>query len=394
MYYNFDEIINRENTCSYKYDLRHKIFKKEDVIPMWVADMDFNTPPYVIDALRKRLEHEILGYSYISPAVYKSIVTWNKLRHGWTIKPEWISFSPGVVPAINLLVLAFTEPGDQIIVQPPVYFPFFPAVENHGRKLVTNPLHYENGAYGMDFEDMESKINEKTRMFILCNPHNPTGNVWSGDVLRRLGEICMRHGILLVSDEIHGDLVYPGNRHIPAAGISPGMAANTITCMAPSKTFNLAGLSTSYLVIPDEKKKMQYERKLDQIHVGAGNLFGFVAMEAAYSHGEEWLDQLMNYVAGNYRLLQEFISQHIPQISVVRPQATYMVWLDCTRMGMSPAELKDFMIHMAGLGLSDGPIFGKGGEGFQRINIGCPRSVLYQALLKLQAAIVKYFANK
>jgi cystathionine beta-lyase len=390
MDYNFDEIVDRKNTSSVKFDLRDKIFKNEDVVPMWVADMDFRTPPCVVEALRNRLDHEIFGYTFISPSVFDSIATWLRLRHNWEINPGWISFSPGIVPAINLLVLAFTQPGDKVIVQTPVYFPFFSAVQNHGRELVYNPLIYSKGKYEMDFADLESKMDSTIRMLILCNPHNPTGNVWPEDVLRKVGEMCLSHDILLISDEIHSDLVYKGYRHIPSATLSDEIAANTITCMAPSKTFNLAGLSTSFLVIPDEKLKMTYEKKLDQIHVGAGNIFGFVAMEAAYSHGGEWLDQLMKYLEGNVLFLEDFVQRHIPQIRVIKPQATYMVWLDCTQLKMSPSALKEFMINQAGLGLSDGPLFGKEGEGFQRINIGCPRSVLYEALLKLQAAIAKY----
>jgi len=390
MNYNFDEIIDRKNTSSIKFDLRDKIFKREDVIPMWVADMDFRTPPFIIEALRKRLEHEILGYTFISPSVFESIVTWNRIRHNWHIRPDWISFSPGVVPAINLLILSFTQPGDKVIVQTPVYFPFFSAVENHGRELVYNPLIYSNRKYEMDFDDLESKMDGTTKMLILCNPHNPTGNVWSSDVLRKIGEICLAHNVLLISDEIHSDLIYKGYHHTPTANISKEIAENTLTCMAPSKTFNLAGLSTSFLVIPNEKHRITYEKKLDQIHVGAGNIFGFVAMEAAYTHGSEWVNQLMEYLEGNLLFLEEFIQQHIPQIRVIRPEATYMVWLDCTQLKMPPSGLKEFMINKAGLGLSDGPLFGKQGEGFQRINIGCPRSVLYGALLKLQAAITKY----
>ncbi len=253
MHYNFDEIVDRKNTASVKFDLRNKIFRKEDVIPMWVADMDFKTPSFILEALRKRLEHPILGYTFISPTVYDSIVSWIRLRHGWDISSGWISFSPGIVPAINLLILAFTRPKDKIIVQTPVYFPFFSAVENHGRELVYNPLIYANGKYEMDFDDLESKMKASAKMLILCNPHNPTGNVWPPDVLRRIGEMCLARNILLVSDEIHSDLVYPGYRHTPVAALSEEIARNTITCMAPSKTFNLAGLSTSFLVIPDEK---------------------------------------------------------------------------------------------------------------------------------------------
>jgi cysteine-S-conjugate beta-lyase len=390
MLYNFDEIVDRKNTSSVKFDLRDKIFRKEDVIPMWVADMDFKTPPFIIDALRKRLDHEILGYTFISPSVFGSIVSWIRDRHGWDIRSGWICFSPGIVPAINLLILAYTQPNDKVIVQTPVYFPFFSAVENHGRELVYNPLIYRDGRYEMDFDDLESKMNSTTKMLILCNPHNPTGNVWPAEVLRRIGEMCLAHDVLLISDEIHSDLIYAGYHHTPVASLSEEIAANTITCMAPSKTFNLAGLSTSFLIIPDEKLRITYEKKLDQIHVGAGNIFGFVAMEAAYSHGSEWLDQLMKYLEGNLLFMEEFLQRHIPQIKIIRPEATYMVWLDCTQLKLTPSGLKEFMVNKAGLGLSDGPLFGKEGEGFQRINIGCPRSVLSEALLKLQSAITKY----
>jgi len=390
MHYNFDEIVNRENTASYKYDLREKIFHNADVIPMWVADMDFKTPPFILDAIQKRLEHEILGYTYIAPSVLESVVNWNTRRHHWKIRPEWISFSPGVVPALNLLVMAFTHPGDRILIQTPVYFPFFTAIENHHRVLISNPLHYENGSYSIDFDDLENKIDANTRMMILCNPHNPTGNVWSVEDLRRIAGICLRNNTILISDEIHSDLIYPGYRHIPVAGISAEIAANTITCMAPSKTFNLAGLSTSYLVIPNHQLQQQYEKTLDHVHVGAGNIFGFVAMEAAYREGDKWVDQLMVYLEENFLLLQEFVTGHLPMIRVIRPQATYLIWLDCSALGLSGAELKSFMINRAGLGLNDGPQFGREGMGFQRINIACPRSILYKALLKLQAAIEKY----
>jgi cystathionine beta-lyase len=391
MNYNFDEIVPRENTASYKYDLRMKIFHNAEVLPMWVADMDFKTPPFVMDALQRRLDHEVLGYTYIAPSVFESAAEWNKRRHGWSIKPEWISFSPGVVPALNLLIMAFTHPGDRVIIQPPVYFPFFSAIQNHHRVMVTNPLRYEGGRYSMDFDDLERKIDEKTRMMILCSPHNPTGNVWSEEDLRRIGEICLRHNMILVSDEIHSDLVYKDNRHIPVARLSEEIARNTITCMSPSKTFNLAGLSTSYLVISDRQLRIQYEKILDLIHVGAGNIFGFTAMEAAYRVGDEWVDQLIQYLETNLNYLQDFISRNLPMIRVIKPQATYLIWLDCRELGMTPAALKSFMIHEAGLGLNDGLQFGEEGEGFQRMNIACPLTVLQGGLTKLHAALTKYF---
>jgi cystathionine beta-lyase len=287
--------------------------------------------------------------------------------------------------------MAFSSPGDGVIIQPPVYFPFFTAVENHGRRLILNPLRYDNGTYSMDLDDLQTRIDSRTRMLILCNPHNPTGNVWSPGELKILAEICIKNKILLISDEIHADLVYKGHRHIPAASLSDEISRNTITCMAPSKTFNLAGLSTSYLVIPDGHLKKKYEKMRDNVHVGAGNIFGFVATEAAYAYGDEWLDQLMKYLSGNLSLLTEFVEKHIPFIRVIVPQATYLVWLDCRKLGMEPDELRRFMIFKAGIGLNDGPQFGKEGEGFQRINIACPRQLLYEALKKLETAINKYF---
>jgi cystathionine beta-lyase len=360
---------------------------------MWVADMDFRSPDFVLDALRKRLDHEVLGYTYIPSSFGQSAADWIRRRHGWSIKPSWISFSPGVVPALNLLVMAFTDAGDKIIVQPPVYFPFFSAVRNHGRVLVNNPLKLENGSYVMDFDDLESKMDNRTRMLILCSPHNPTGNVWPPAVLERLGELCLKHNIILVSDEIHADLVFQPHKHIPTASLSKELARRTITCMSPSKTFNLAGLSTAYLVIPDAKVRKQYEKMLDRVHVGAGNIFGHIAQEAAYRSGDEWLEQLMDYLAGNLDLLADFISRRIPQLKLVRPQATYLAWLDFRALGMEQQSLNDFLIRQAGLGLSDGTLFGAEGNGFQRINFGCPRETLHQALLNLQSSIAKFLDN-
>lgn len=393
MHYNFDEVINRSETASVKHDLCKWVFGTKEVIPLWVADMDFRTAPFIMDALRQRMEHDVLGYTYITPSFYESVIKWNLRRHQWQIRKEWISFSPGVVPAINLLLMAFTKPGDRIVIQPPVYFPFFSAIKNHDRTLVENPLKYENGIYAMDFDDLEKKTDAPTRMMILSNPHNPTGNVWSPDILRKVAELCLRKNILLVSDEIHSDLVFPGEKHTPVAGLSDEIANNTITCMAASKTFNLAGLSTAYLVIPNPKLRQQYEQTLDHVHVGAGNIFGFIATEAAYTNGDQWLDQLMEYIAENFRYLDHFLKREIPLIKALKPQATYLIWLDCKELHLSSDDLRDFMIQQAGLGLNEGRQFGKEGEGFMRINIGCPRITLSDALQKLKTAVTKSFAK-
>jgi cystathionine beta-lyase len=387
MKYDFDKPVSRENTSSVKYDLRGKVFGRSDVIPMWVADMDFQTPDFILGAIRKRLQHEMLGYTYIPDSFFQAIVNWNSRRHRWQIQKEWISFSPGVVPALNLLVMALTRPGDKIIVQPPVYFPFFSAVQHHERIRVNNPLCYEKGRYRMDFEHLSSCLDDKVSMLILSNPHNPTGNVWDKEVLLKLAHHCLDRNIIMLSDEIHCDLIFPGSRHVPLAGLSSSIAGHTVTCMAPSKSFNLAGLSTSYLVIPNPELKKKYDTMLEQVHVGAGNIFGFAALEAAYNEGDEWLRQLMAYLQHNLVFLTGFFQQHIPQIKVINPEATYMVWLDCRGLGMTREELRNFMIHRAGLGLSDGFLFGDEGEGFQRINIACPRSVLEKALCQLRDAL-------
>lgn len=394
MHYNFDEVVNRENTASFKYDMRESIFKNPDVIPLWVADMDFRTPPFILDALRRRMEHEILGYTYMPASFSRSAAEWIYKQHGWEIDPAWICFSPGVVPALNLLVLEFTRPGDKVIVQPPVYFPFYSSILNHKRILFNNPLQYEARKYTMDFSNLESKIDHKTKIFFLCSPHNPTGNVWSKDVLEKLATICLKNNIILVSDEIHADLVFRPYRHIPTGSISDEIAAHTITCMSPSKTFNLAGLSTAFLIIPDESLRTRYNTILDRIHVGAGNIFGFVALEAAYQYGELWLSQLLDYLKGNLNLLSEFIHKHIPEIQVIQPQATYLAWLNFMGLGLNQQDLNSLLIHQAGLGMSDGLLFGEEGRGFQRINIGCPRKILYEALLKLQRAVSKFINNK
>jgi cystathionine beta-lyase len=393
MRYNFDEQINREKTACIKYDLRDEVFGKSDVIPMWVADMDFKTPTFVIDAIRKRLDHEILGYTFRTDSFYESIANWLRKRHGWDAKKEWISFSPGIVPALNLAVMAFTEPGDKIIVQKPVYFPFFPAIESHNRVLVNNPLRYENGRYDMDFEDLEQKIDSRVKMIMLCSPHNPTGNVWKHKDLEKLADICIKHRIIILSDEIHSDLVYKGSRHIPVATINPEVSDITLTCIAPSKTFNLAGLSTSAVIASNGNLKERYDKILENIHVGGGNIFGFTALEAAYNKGEKWLDALMEYLEENLSYLVTYFAENIPLIRPVIPEATYMVWLDCHELGLDDKELREFMIHEAGLGLSDGLIFGTEGSGFQRMNIGCPRTLLVNALHRLKNAVVQRFAQ-
>ena len=387
MNYNFDEIIDREDTDSYKYDLRERFFGTEDVIPMWVADMDFRTPDFITDAVKQRAEHPIYGYSIRSSTFNESIVRWMKKRFSWEVQGNRIAFSPGVVPAINLCVMAYSEPGDKIVVQPPVYFPFYHAITNNNRQILYNPLKLINGRLSMDLDNLKDNIDERTKMILLCSPHNPGGSVWTKQELADLAAICMEDNILIISDEIHNDLVFKPHQHTPTATLSKDIEDITVTCISPSKTFNTAGLSTSALIIPKRKLLSRYIKVLEQVHVGSGNLFGHVALEAAYNYGEEWLEQLLDYLQGNIDYAIDYITKNIPQIKPIRPEATYMIWFDCRDLGISAEEQKEFFIKKARIGFSDGATFGPGGEGFQRMNIACPRSVLKEALERINRAI-------
>lgn len=386
MKYNFDEIIDRKGTDCIKYDALSMFFGAEDILPVWVADMDFKTPDFIVDAIKKRLDHEILGYTYRTDDFSNSIINWVKLRHNWEVPKEWISFSPGVVSAITTAVLAYTEPGDKVIVQTPVYFPFFESVRGVIRRLIENPLKLVNGRYFFDLEDLEAKIDDKTKMLILCNPHNPGGMVWQRRELEALSAICIKHKILVVSDEIHSDLIFSGNTHIPYPMLSEEAAQNCIVCMAPSKTFNVAGLSTSFVVIPNTDLLKTYEKLMRTLHIHMGNIPGTVALQAAYNHGIEWLTQMMDYVESNYEYLSDFIGKNLPKIKVMKPEATYLVWLDFTAYGMNDKQLNKFLIENARVGLNNGGRFGRNGDGFMRINIGCPRSVVEEALNRIHEA--------
>lgn len=387
MRYNFDEAPCRENTNCLKWDKREEVFGKTDVIPMWIADMDFTTPPFIIKALRERLDHEILGYSYRPDSYFEAFINWVSELHGWEISREWIEFSPGVVPALNLCTHAYTSPGDEIIIQPPVYPPFFGAVNDHGRKLVFNPLVDTEQGFRIDFEGLRKVITPKTRMLILSNPHNPVGRVWTLEELTELAEICHDRRIVILSDEIHSDLVLPGARHIPLASVSEKAASVTVTCMAPSKTFNLAGLSTSSMIISDPGLMEKFRKTLVGLHLHLGNIFGNVASEAAYTHGREWLEQLMNYIEGNVDLVINFCRERLPVIRPVRPEATYMIWLDCRAMERNSQELNRFFVEEAGVGMNEGSRFGPGGEGFMRMNLACPKATVVRALEQIENAI-------
>ena len=379
MMYDFDKIIERRNTSCVKYDLREVYFGRADIFPMWVADMDFETPGFVRDAVRERAAHPIYGYSIRPEAYFTSIRQWVSKRHDWQIEKNWILFSPGVVPALNMATLAYTEPGDGILVQPPVYFPFFNAVKKHNRILVENQLICNSGRYSIDFTDFERKIKE-VKMFFLSNPHNPVGRLWSREELKRMGDICVKHDVLIISDEIHCDLVLPGFKHIPMASLSDEIADKTITCMAPSKTFNMAGLATSSVITKNKRLRLKLARAIENMHIGNGNIFGTVASVAAYDNGEPWLNELMQYIETNFRLLDEFLKREVPVLELIQPEATYLAWIDFGGTGLSDRKIEEKLLNEAKLGLSPGPVFGKGGESFQRMNLATPKANLEIAL--------------
>lgn len=387
MKYNFDQEIRRLNTDCEKWDKLESQFGVKDVIPMWVADMDFQSPQPIIEALKQRVEHGVYGYTLRPDSYMESIVSWLKRRHRWSIEKEWITHSPGVIPALSLAIQSFTQKGDKIIIQPPVYHHFARVIQANGREIVNNPLKLENGHYSIDFADLEAKMDSTVKMLILCSPHNPIGRVWSKEELTRLGQICMKHNILVVADEIHCDFVYKTHTHIPFASISEEFANHSLTCIAPSKTFNLMGVQTSSIIIPNQQLRDRYDRELNTLSIGSPNIFGVVALEAAYRHGEEWLDQLLEYLQGNLEFTLNYFSKSIPQIKVIQPEGTYLVWLDCRELGFSVKELDEFMLRKARVAMNEGLIFGMEGEGFMRLNIACPRSMLKNALDGIEKAI-------
>lgn len=387
MNYNFDEIIQRKGSDCIKADAAGMFLGADDVLPMWVADMDFRTPDFIIEKLKNRLDHEILGYPLRPDGFFTSIMQWVLAHHNWKIEKDWMLFSPGIVPAVNMAVLSYTSPGDKIITQPPVYFPFFSAVTDHGRELVYNPLVLKEGRLCMDFEDLEKKAADGARMIILSSPHNPGGSVWTQDELQQLAGICLKYNIIMLSDEIHCDLVYDPYKHIPLASLSPEIAALTFTAVAPSKTFNLSGLSTSAVIIPDESMRLKFSKTLDHLHIGLGTVFGNIASEAAYTNGYAWTRELMAYLSKNLDFMQDFIGKRIPRIRMIRPEATFLVWLDCRELGLDDKALNDFFLQKAKLGLNPGIMFGPGGEGYMRINIGSPLSTIKQALQQLESAV-------
>lgn len=389
MKYDFNETILRKGYNSRKWDDVKELFGDDEILPMWIADMDFKVCPQIVEAITKRASHGIFGYATRSDSYYSALINWLEKRTSWKVNKDWITFSPGVLPALKLIIETYTKPGDKIICQPPVYPPIFETITESGRVLVENPLIYDNHKrkYYMDIEHFSSKIDSSVKLFILCNPHNPIGRVWGKEDLIKIGEKCLANNVVVVSDEIHCDLVLPGFKHIPFATLSDKLANNSITCLSPSKTFNLAGLQTANVIIPNKELREKYINTLNSYYLAKTNTFGIVALEAAYNYGEEWLNELILYLKDNLEYLKNFINHNIPQIKVVEPESTYLVWLDCRELGLDEKQLETFMLKKVKIAMDEGYIFGVEGKGFERINIACSRRTLEMALNRLNNAV-------
>lgn len=386
MTFDFDREIPRAGTASVKHDGAAATFGSADLIPMWVADMDFAAPEAVTRALMARAAHPIYGYTFYPDSMYEALMSWMKKRHGWEIERAWIVMCPGVVPALHATILAVTQPDEPVIVQNPVYAPFFSSVTTTGRRLVLNPLRLENGRYAMDFDHLEQCAAEGARLLTLCSPHNPVGRVWSQDELEKLMEIVRRHDLIVLSDEIHADLVYPGISHTALATLGKDADA-IITAVAPSKTFNIPGLGLSALIVPNPAHRTALRRVFDQLHVSAANPFSIAAFEAAYREGEPWLESLLAYLKDNRDFVRNYLINNIPNIHLIEPEGTYLLWLDCRALGMKDEELQRFFVQEARVGMSAGTIFGNGGSGFMRMNIGTPRRNVATALDRIKGAL-------
>lgn len=379
----FDRVIDRTGTSSFKWDFRAEMTGIPDILPMWVADMDFASPEPVIRALTQRAAHGVYGYTGYPDSFFQAVSQWFHEVHGWNIEPDSMVVTPGVVPALNMAVRAFTRPGDRIVLQPPVYYPFMWAVDNNEREIVFNPLEREGDSWRMNLDDLEEKFRGGARMLILCSPHNPVARVWSRNELEALAEVCRRHDVLVVSDEIHADLAMPGFRHFPLETLAPDLKERLITCTAPSKTFNLAGLQVSTIVIPEPRLRDRFAAAMKSSGLGLSNPFGITAAEAAYRHGREWRDGLIRYIRDNQAFLSDFCGERIPWARPAPLEGTYLSWIDCRAAGLDDLRLKEKLRREAGVWLDEGPMFGPGGEGYQRMNIACPRATLEKALNRM-----------
>ncbi len=401
MIYNFDEVIPRNHTRSYKWDFRKDggkvvhwdgtdpINGADQILPMWLADMDFPSPQPVEDALAERVRHGVYGYTYADDALHNSVVNWMQKRHNWDISADWVRVVPaGIVPGLHMLVQTYVKPGEKVLIQPPVYYPFSFAIANNGGEVVNNPLIYERGSYYMDYEDLERKTADPSvKMAILCSPHNPVGRVWTREELCRFAEICLRNDVLIIADEVHCDLTYNNVTFVPFCTLGQEVSEKTVVCNAPSKTFNLAGLQTSNLIFPGEALRARFDHTLKVLGLFGLNPFSALALETAYNEGDEWLDQLMTYIQSNYGYMDSYFAEHLPQLSTIQPEATYLVWFDCRGLGLGKDALEDLMFNKAKIYFDEGYIFGEEGEGFERINIACPRAILVDAMERIRKAI-------
>jgi len=385
--FDFDAVLDRRGTGSIKWDLPALKLNAPEAIPMWVADMDFAAPPAVLEALTRRVAHGAFGYPSDPPSVREAVVAWLQARFGWSVRPEHLSYAPGVVPALYACVRAFSEPGEGVIIQTPVYPPFFPAVEASGRWLVCNPLRFSNGRWTMDFDDLARRIDDRVRMIILCSPHNPVGRVWTEEELRRLAALCLERDLIIVSDEIHGDLIFRGHRHVPLASLAPEIAARTITLLAPSKTFNIAGLSASIAVASDRTIRERFRKEFSDAGWELPNVLGLAAMEAAYREGGPWLEALLTYLEKGADLLARGFAERLAPLRFYKPEGTYLGLVDGRGLGLPSKDWNDFLLREAGIFLNDGAMFGPETEGFARLNFACPHSVLREALTRLEKAL-------
>lgn len=382
--YNFDKIVDRRNTDCVKWN--NEI--PEDVLPMFIADMDFEVLPEIVEALQKRVNQHVYGYTVLTPAYRNAVVSWMKTRHNWEIQPEWIVPIFGVVPALNASVQAYTQAGDAVLITPPVYGPFSRSVENNGRRLVKSSLINNNGHYTIDFEDFEAKIvNENVKMFILCSPHNPVGRVWTKEELTKIIDICVKHEVMIISDEIHQDFVYKPNKHVPTASINKDATKYIVTCTAPSKTFNLAGLQTSNIIIEDQEKREKFEAVLGNLGVHGVNMMGASTCEAAYTHGAKWVDEMTDYLSETMEYAYDYVNKNIPNVTMTKPEGLYLAWFDFSKLGMTNEEVEEFLATKVKVKPNAGTFFGQEGECFARINFGCPRSYVEEFLRRLEKAV-------
>lgn len=388
MTYNFDKIVDRTGSGDLKHGVLQERYGRSDLLPLWVADMDFETPQFITDALRRRLDHSLFGYTVVPDELWTTIQQWISDHHQWSVPREWLTYIPGIVKGIGMAVNVFSQPGDKVIIQPPVYHPFRLTPQGNGRKVVYNPLkRIADGSYEMDFDQLDEVADEHCKLLILSNPHNPAGICWSRETLQRLAHFCSERGIIVVSDEIHGDMALFGHRHVPFATVSDEAAQISITFGAPSKTFNIAGIVSSYAIVPNDTLRRRFYTWLEANELNDPPLFAPIATIAAYSMGEEWRRQMLAYVEDNIRFLEDYCREHLPRIKPLRPQASFLVWLDCRDLGLNHEQLIDLFVNQARLALNDGAMFGPGGEDFMRLNVGTPRSVLERALHRLDLSM-------